>query len=114
MNDLDFLRYLNNEFYDVSLDKAIRILETAKTVEIPGMRFDFSTVQGRASFAESLPEVVSFMRDNKKIQAIKELRAALSNMGAGEYCSLKQTKDSIDSIYDKYASCPVDAPMSRW
>lgn len=62
--------------------------------------FDFSTIEGRAAFARTLPSVMVEVAGDKKIQAIKQLRQAMQDRGglAAKYSGLKETKDSIDSI----------------
>lgn len=61
-------------------------------------KIDLSTFDGRVAFAKSQPEVMKHLPD-RKIQAIKELRQAMTAQPGGfAYSGLRECKDAIDVL----------------
>lgn len=80
------------EVIEVATDQALAYILGTKDYMIN----DDSPLSQRALIARSIPGVVSALSQDKKIVAIKELRAA-TRMG------LKSAKDTIDAIAADYA-----------
>jgi ribosomal protein L7/L12 len=55
----------------------------------PEASMDYNTHEGRVTAALSTPSVMEWVRSDKKIHAIKELRAATG-------CGLKEAKEAVE------------------
>lgn len=87
-----FLRTLNNIVYSVSLSEALSILDAALLIN-PAQP-DYSTHEARVLLVRNSPAAMEFIRQDRKIQAIKEIRTLAT-------CGLKEAKDAVDVVYNE-------------
>lgn len=85
-----FLRTLNNIVYSVSLSEALSILDAALLIN--PVAPDYSTHEARVALVRKSTAAMQFIRNDQKIQAIKEIRTLAS-------CGLKEAKDAVDVVY---------------
>ena len=103
---LEFLHALNIAVPTVSLSKA---LELANFVIEPGT-INLGTHEGKVAFAKVDPEIQGFIKDERKIQAIKALRTAVQ--AQGHVGGLLECKNAIDEVAPRRYFLPTPPPPS--
>lgn len=77
------------------LSAAISLANQFVTESVPAL----DTHESRVAFARTLPEVMQFVNDGLKIQAIKALRQAISDAGYQHpHSGLLACKNAIDEL----------------
>ena len=82
----------------ITLANALGLVEDIQRYGGEAPRFDLTTNDGRVAFARTLPQVMSNLPD-RKIMAIKELRAALQEQSVHrDHSGLVAAKNAVDVL----------------